>query len=233
MDDMRRVGVKKALVLVNFNWKGQAADIKPDRILYFDEYDSDCSQITDVERLTKIIASGLGKKLEEFVAEQTARTPWYHLEQMPQAKRGVSRMEVFDDEWLPRSSPEFWPSPLPWSPLVAAVTVHDEAQIAATLASGEISKDELDAMLIMASGKTDSCVVKMLLSAGAEVNHRNKDGLTPLMYAAGAGKIHNVEVLLAAGADRSAKSILGETAISRAQKNGHTEIAQLLKQSAN
>jgi hypothetical protein len=34
MDDMRRVGVKKALVLVNFSWKGQAADINPYRILF-------------------------------------------------------------------------------------------------------------------------------------------------------------------------------------------------------
>src|SRR5262249_16214018 len=102
------------------------------------------------------------------------------------------------------------------------------------LASEKTSKSELDATLMTAAlQKDDSCIIRPLLHAGADPNHHNQDGLTPLMYASGAGNIHTVKLLLEAAGDRSAKSELGEIPLSRAEKNGHTEIAKLLNQPPN
>lgn len=230
MDEMKKLGIKRTLVLVDFAWRDRATDIRPDRILYFREYDSDCSQITDVNRLEEIRASGIAQELEKFVQEKTRNMRWYYLEKKPHAKQGISRMELFDDEWLPTLAPEFWPSPPPWSPLVVAITLGDEAGVSTILSTQRPKVEDINGALMMASGAMDdSCIIRPLIRAGANVNHRNNDGFTPLMYAAGAGNIHDVKALLAAGADKSAKSVLGETALSRAQRGQYSGIIQLLK----
>jgi ankyrin repeat protein len=58
--------------------------------------------------------------------------------------------------------------------------------------------------------------VQNLLNAGADVNAREHEGETPLMYAAVAGKTEVVKLLLDRGADINAVSLNNETALARA-----------------
>ncbi len=55
-------------------------------------------------------------------------------------------------------------------------------------------------------------LVAVLLDAGADPNVKDRDGLTPLMYAAGQGRLELVKLLLARGADVEAKNADGMTA---------------------
>jgi ankyrin repeat protein len=73
-------------------------------------------------------------------------------------------------------------------------------------------------------------VVKTLLDADADVNAKDKSGVTALMVAACAGHTEMVETLLDAGADVNAKGEVGFTALMFAAQEGHTEIVEILKQ---
>ena len=70
--------------------------------------------------------------------------------------------------------------------------------------------------------------VKQFLADGADVNVKDKDGGTPLSYAAFEGHKEIVELLIAKGADLSAKS-WGETPLDSAIRIGQTETADLLR----
>lgn len=60
---------------------------------------------------------------------------------------------------------------------------------------------------------TNNEVVELMIEHGADVNIRDANGSTPLMYAAKRGNHRIVEILLAAGADSSAKNDEGVTAL--------------------
>lgn len=86
--------------------------------------------------------------------------------------------------------------------------------------------------LMYASTGTDTATVKLLLSKGAEVNEADSDEhFTPLMWAAAEGGTEICRLLLEAGADTSMKDVDGDTASTFAGKNGHTELAAMLKPS--
>ncbi|TGG94386.1 MAG: ankyrin repeat domain-containing protein, partial [Aphanocapsa feldmannii 277cV] len=53
--------------------------------------------------------------------------------------------------------------------------------------------------------------IKELLSAGAQLNARDKDGLTPLHVAAGGGQVESIKELLSAGAQLDARAEDGST----------------------
>jgi ankyrin repeat protein len=74
-------------------------------------------------------------------------------------------------------------------------------------------------------------VVQLLLAKGAKVNHLDKLGMTPLLYAASIdfGNTAVVEKLLAAGADRTIKNETGRTALDLARDYKHTTIATILQ----
>ena len=71
--------------------------------------------------------------------------------------------------------------------------------------------------------------VKQHLTAGAEVNAKAGDGLTPLSYAASLGQTEIVELLIAKGADVNAKSDFGTTPLDWTVEADHTETAALLR----
>lgn len=70
---------------------------------------------------------------------------------------------------------------------------------------------------------------EVMLARGAEVN-AGAGGNTPLHAAAGFGWPELVALLLDHGADLSAKDYEGKTPLATAIKNGHEDIAQLLRQ---
>lgn len=79
------------------------------------------------------------------------------------------------------------------------------------------------------SGKPES--LRLLITAGGDVNIVNKQGLTPLLVAAQSGTPEKVRLLLEAKADRAAKGPLGKTALeiakSRTDDNGKAISAML------
>ena len=74
--------------------------------------------------------------------------------------------------------------------------------------------------------KTDS--VKELLAAGADINAKNRDGITALMNAAREGKTDIVNELLAAGAKVNEKDNNGKSALTFATQHDHSDIVKLL-----
>lgn len=87
--------------------------------------------------------------------------------------------------------------------------------------------------LLLAARDGDLETVKREVAAGADVNHRAKNGMTALVLASTKGHAEIVRVLLGASADVSAGSE-GFTALHNAAFKGNTEvIRQLLHAGAN
>lgn len=72
-------------------------------------------------------------------------------------------------------------------------------------------------------------VAALLAAAPAGVDAANENGWTPLIYAARWGHAELVSALLAAGADASARTRDGRTALSAARDGGHGKAATLLQ----
>jgi len=71
-------------------------------------------------------------------------------------------------------------------------------------------------------------VVDVLLEAGADVNHRDNEGSTPLMCVARHGDLAIVNRLLVAGADVPAQRTDGLTAHEIAVRNGYERVASVI-----
>lgn len=237
MDAMRKQGVKRAEVYLTFNvpiriphiWPGRPGKLTVARTLYFSKYDSeDCGQITDADRLAAFRSSGLEQKLQSFALEEAANAKWFVFEHVPSVSHGESDVELFDDEWLPRMRTSLHTPHSPAEPLVNAVEFHDEVDVNKILAAHRASQETLNVALMIAAYNFDSCIVKSLLKAGADVDYRNQLGKTPLMYAAETGIARNVRVLLDAGAKTNIHSNAGDTALSLAQSYRRSEVVKLL-----
>ena len=70
--------------------------------------------------------------------------------------------------------------------------------------------------------------VKQYLDGGADVNAKDGDGFTPLVFAVDKGHKEIVEILIAKGADVNAKDKLGWTPLFYAAFSGRTEVVELL-----
>jgi uncharacterized protein len=95
--------------------------------------------------------------------------------------------------------------------------------------------DEVD-NLNAAAGRGDIIAVQAILAKGSDVNGKDKNGATALMYAS-RGQASTVdewqaldvaETLLAKGADVNAKSISGETALMLAAQSGYAYVMRTL-----
>jgi ankyrin repeat protein len=71
-------------------------------------------------------------------------------------------------------------------------------------------------------------IIRLLVEKGANINDKDNDGMTALMWA------QNVEVaklIIELGADLNATNAYGETALSYASHNNHNDIVELLQSS--
>jgi ankyrin repeat protein len=122
---------------------------------------------------------------------------------------------------------------IPISPAVFA-TVAGDAQTVEYLLGRGTSANELDpdeiSLLAWAAIENRPDVVRVLLAHGADVNHVDSYGMTPLLYAASIdfGETAVVEQLVAAGADLTVKTREGLTALELARRYRHEPTARVL-----
>ena len=88
-----------------------------------------------------------------------------------------------------------------------------------------------DTALTLACAGGHADLVSLLLSRGAEIEHRDKKGFTPLILASTAGHMEIVEMLLDSGSDIEAQSDrTKDTALSLACSGGRLEVVEVLLQ---
>ena len=90
------------------------------------------------------------------------------------------------------------------------------------------SKHHLKSNLMEVSRIGDYLAVDRYLHEGADVNCRDKDGLTPLIWAAIQGHEEVVRLLLERGGDLEAKNHNGDTALMWASLMGHKDVVDFM-----
>jgi ankyrin repeat protein len=96
------------------------------------------------------------------------------------------------------------------------------------LAAGMKADAKGETALFCAVQRERAEVVKLLCSAGAKVNARNRFGETPLTLAVETRNLELVRTLLALGADPKLRSVGGATALMHAAASGSTDVIELL-----
>lgn len=92
-----------------------------------------------------------------------------------------------------------------------------------------LSKDGSTALMKASETGSSECVEFLLREAKVEENSRNEEGYTALLCAAQKGHTAVVKTLLDAGADASAKLVVGTSAKALAQASGHEATAKALE----
>lgn len=82
--------------------------------------------------------------------------------------------------------------------------------------------------IFRAAQNENSKMLNLLLSKGANPNAQNADGKTPLMLAAGAGRLETCSALLMKGADPQQTDFQGSTALMAAAEKGQTAVLTVL-----
>lgn len=83
-------------------------------------------------------------------------------------------------------------------------------------------------ILMAKSIMNDVANIQILLENGSDVNVKDSNGYTSLMYAASNGCYEACENLIDSGADKELKTVKGNSAIDFAEKNGHHKIVLML-----
>lgn len=103
MDDMRKEGVKKAVIQVgiHFDRHGRAKRMVLAGAQFYTDYDGE-TPISDAAKLNEIRSSGLEHVLEDLALQRAAHGAWTDVPHpRPEPFDGGARLEFFDDEWLP------------------------------------------------------------------------------------------------------------------------------------
>lgn len=106
MDEMRKQGVKRAVVWIDirFNRKGRPKKMNLNRAEYFAQYEGGIP-ISDSAQLEIVRATGLEKELSALALEEAGHGFWCDVPRpRPHPFVGGTRIEFLDDEWLPALS---------------------------------------------------------------------------------------------------------------------------------
>ena len=82
--------------------------------------------------------------------------------------------------------------------------------------------------LALLDEKPDTRIAEFLLSRGADIHHKNREGKTALIIASARGHLDLVKLLVDKGADITVRDRSNRDALSWAAQSGHGEIADLL-----
>jgi len=224
-DEMRRQGVKRARIRVGVRRPNGAIEATILRVVYYSEYDTNCSEIRDHDKLLKIGASGLEEALGSYAIGETAMSKAVCSESCANIPQFVSQVDVVD--YMPlMQPPALVEDPISEDP---SRLLGDEAGVEQFLASSKSASAERRMALLASSSSTDdSCMVQSLLGAGADVNARGGTGNTPLMNAALFGYLNDMRALLLAGAKVNDQDIAGETALMMAASMGFVDGVKML-----
>jgi DNA-binding NarL/FixJ family response regulator len=114
----------------------------------------------------------------------------------------------------------------PSEPLVKAAYENNLAAVKKLLASGadvDVVDKAIDSTaLAQATANNNRELMRVLLHAGADINRRNRNGETALMYLSGQSGTDTVRDLIQAGADLELKDDDGETALMAAARLDNT-----------
>jgi Ankyrin repeats (3 copies) len=255
---MRRLGVKRALVRTQCELRNnRVGNVRVIKVLYFSKYETDCAQIRDARSLEKIRASGLKKDLEPVAIAITQKFRWAPKMHMgpiipPRTRdafvvlasfpsgfgrhaaaiqEGQGTVEFLDNKPSPQYVPFMFPLPKDDARLVRAVLDGDEEEVEERIDRGP-TREELTGALGTATTWGDTCMVRLLVKGGADVNASlDLDGTTPLIMAVQKGYVRMVEILLQLGANVNAKNRWGQTPLflARASQPQNDEIVRLLE----
>jgi ankyrin repeat protein len=122
----------------------------------------------------------------------------------------------------------------PVTPLLELATSHRTDSVRALLdAGGQVDEADDDGITVLSWAAIGNRVemARLLIQRGADVNHVDKKGMTPLLYAASIdfGNSAMIDLLLQSGAQTSARTKEGLTALDLARKYNHTHLLQSLE----
>jgi ankyrin repeat protein len=122
----------------------------------------------------------------------------------------------------------------PTTPLVELASTHRTDSVRALLDAGaQVDEADGDGITILSWAAIANRVemARLLIQRGADVNHVDKKGMTPLLYAASIdfGNSAMIDLLLQSGAQDSARTKEGLTALDLARKYHHTHLVASLE----
>jgi ankyrin repeat protein len=111
--------------------------------------------------------------------------------------------------------------PVPANPIAAVASA---VQSAVASAVAPAAPENINKELLLAAHRGELDKLKQLLDAGADVNYRNEDSMTPLMFAVTSDHLDIVNELIRRGADITTAAMNGATALHLAANFGHVDI---------
>jgi uncharacterized protein len=115
---------------------------------------------------------------------------------------------------------------LGWTALWTAVNTRNKALVCKLLAMGANANLGDRSPLMMASCRSAE-MVSILRAAGADVNHRDDEGNTPVQVAADGGHTDIVRLLLDAYVDKDTVSAKGQQTLMRAEQQNRDAVVEV------
>jgi hypothetical protein len=131
-------------------------------VLYFSEYEDDCSQVSDAALLGRFRAISLENEIRLAAVQRTMQRRVQAVDGPVKATQGAGIFEFMDDEWVPSLSLVSPASDKPIDPLLQAVSVGDVTSATELLRRG-VSDGARNVGIWRALVGGNPCMVRLLL----------------------------------------------------------------------